>query len=69
MLPIMNTDLNSMPRKDTKMFVFELCMYIYHHEEYQTNLPISYVASLESHVHGFYDGIPHDIRTGHPMPR
>ena len=69
MLPVLNTDLDLSPRKDTKFFVFELCMEIYSYSTLQTNFPISYVASLESYVHEFYTSVPCELRTKHSYPR
>ena len=69
MLPVMNTDLDLTPRKDTKIFVFELCMRIYTYSELQTNFPISYVASLESYVYDYYDLVPDQLCEECPAPR
>ena len=69
MLPVMNTDLDLTPRKDTKIFVFELCMRIYTYSDFQTNFRISYVASLESYVYDYYELIPNQLFEECPAPR
>ena len=69
MLPIMNTDLDLTSRKDTKIFVFELCMKIYKYPEFQTNFQMSYVASLGDYVCNYYDLVPYKLRAGYPLPR
>ena len=69
MLPVLNTDLDLTPRKDTKIFVFELCMHIYTNSNFQTNFPMSYVALLESYVYDNYAFVPGRLRAEHPLPR
>lgn len=68
MLLVFNTDLDLTPRKDTKIFVFELCMSIYGQQDLQTNLPISYVASLHFYIYDNYALVPDELHMKYPRP-
>ena len=69
MLPIMNTDLDLTLRKDTKLFVFELCMHIYSYPTSGANFLLSYVALLESYIYESRASVPAILRLEHVAPR